>query len=255
MLKKDRQLFVAGNWKMNTTVEEGVNLASELVKKYKNEKNIRLAIAVPFTHLSDVGKVVKGTSIELAAQNMNENEKGAFTGEISASMLKGLDVKLVIIGHSERRHIFNESNETIAKKVKAVLSNGFECVLCVGETKEERESGNLERVLNEQISTALFELSKEELSKVIIAYEPVWAIGTGLTASKEDAEDVHRYIRTLIEKHFDKNVAEKIIIQYGGSVNGMNSRDLMTEKDVDGALVGGASLTAEKFSAIIDSLN
>ena len=239
---------------MNTTVSEGVALVNELLSTYKNYTKARLAVAVPFTHLSEIGKLVKGTSIELAAQNMNENEKGAFTGEISAAMLKELGVKLVIIGHSERRHIFGETDETIAKKVKAVLNNGFECILCVGETKEERESGNLEKVIERQTMSALGQLSKDEMKRVIIAYEPVWAIGTGLTASKEDAESVHKYIRTLIEKQFGKDTAEALVIQYGGSVNGDNASELLSMEDIDGALVGGASLTYNKFSAIIDKV-
>lgn len=249
-----RKKFIAGNWKMNTTVSEGKALVDELLKTYKNEKKVRLAVAVPFTHISEIGKLINGTSIELAAQNMNENEKGAFTGEISASMLKELGVRLVIIGHSERRHIFGESDETIAKKVKAVLNNGFECILCVGETKEERESGNLENVISRQVLSALSSLSKEEMKNVIIAYEPVWAIGTGLTASKDDAEAVHKYIRNLIEKQFGKDISEGLIIQYGGSVNGDNASELLSMPNIDGALVGGASLTYNKFSAIIDKV-
>lgn len=239
---------------MNTTVSEGVALVNELLSTYKNYTKVRLAVAVPFTHFSEIGKLVNGTSIELAAQNMNENEKGAFTGEISASMLKELGVKLIIIGHSERRHIFGETDETIAKKVKAVLNNGFECILCVGETKEERESGNLEKVIERQVMSALGQLSKDEMKRVIIAYEPVWAIGTGLTASKEDAESVHKYIRLLVEKQFGKDTAEALVIQYGGSVNGDNAAELLSMEDIDGALVGGASLTYNKFSAIIDKV-
>lgn len=249
-----KKIFIAGNWKMNTTVGEGVALVNELLATYKNYSKARLAVAVPFTHLSEIGKLVNGTSIELAAQNMNENEKGAFTGEISAAMLKELGVKLVIIGHSERRHIFGETDETIAKKVKAVLNNGFECILCVGETKEERESGNLEKVIERQTMSALGQLSKDEMKRVIIAYEPVWAIGTGLTASKEDAESVHKYIRSLVEKQFGKETAEALVIQYGGSVNGDNAAELLSMEDIDGALVGGASLTYNKFSAIIDKV-
>lgn len=249
-----RKIFIAGNWKMNTTVTEGKALVTELLSSYRNEKKVRLAVAVPFTHLSDIGRLINGTSIELAAQNMNENPKGAFTGEISAAMLKDLGVRLVIIGHSERRHIFGESDETIAKKVKAVLDNGFECILCVGETREERESGNLESVIKRQTLSALSGLTKDEVKKVIIAYEPVWAIGTGLTASKEDAESVHKYIRSLIEKEFGGEVADGLIIQYGGSVNGDNAKELLSMENIDGALVGGASLTKDKFSAIIDKI-
>lgn len=253
-MNKSRKLFVAGNWKMNTSVKEGVSLAKELVQKYGKEDKVRLAIAVPFTHLSDVGKVVSGSKIELAAQNMNENEKGAFTGEISAVMLRDLGVKLVIIGHSERRHIYGESDERIALKVKAVLNAGFECILCVGETKDERESGKLEGVLKRQIESALSPLSKDEMKRVIIAYEPVWAIGTGLTASKEDAENAHKFIRKTVENLFDKSVSDSLIIQYGGSVNGGNSASLMSADNIDGALVGGASLSSDKFGAIIDSV-
>ena len=253
-MKNNRELFIAGNWKMNTSVTEGVKLAEGLTEKYGNIKGVRLAVAVPFTHISDVGKVIKGTSIELAAQNMNENEKGAFTGEISALMLKDLGVKLVIIGHSERRHIYGESNETIALKVKAVLNAGFECILCIGETREERESGMLEKVLKLQVESALCGLSTDEIKRVIIAYEPVWAIGTGLTASKEDAENAHKFIRKTVSDIFDESVAQKIIIQYGGSVNASNSASLLSAENIDGALVGGASLSVEKFSGIIDSV-
>lgn len=253
-MTKTRQLFVAGNWKMNTSVSEGVKLAEGLVQKYGKVKGIRLAVAVPFTHLSDVGKVVNGTSIQLAAQNMNENEKGAFTGEVSAMMLKDLGVKLVIIGHSERRHIYGESDNTVALKTKAVLNAGFECILCVGETKDEREAGRLESVLKRQVESALSSLCENEMKRVIIAYEPVWAIGTGLTASKEDAENAHRFIRKTVENIFGKKVADDLIIQYGGSVNGSNSASLLSAENIDGALVGGASLSVEKFSAIIDSV-
>lgn len=247
-----RQKFIAGNWKMNTSVNEGLKLAKDLTKTFGNVRSFRIAIAPPFTHLSEISKVVKGSSIELAAQNMNENESGAFTGEVSATMLKDCGVKLVIIGHSERRHIFNESDETIAKKVKAVLNAGFECILCVGETKEERESEMLEKVLSRQLTSALKGLSDKEMSKVIIAYEPVWAIGTGLTATPIDAENAHKYIRSVIEKTFNKKVADDVIIQYGGSVKGENVVELLSQKDIDGALVGGASLTFDKFSSILN---
>lgn len=245
-----RRAFIAGNWKMNKTATEGVELAKELVEAVAG-CNARVLVAPPFTTIPAVKEVVAGTNILLGAQNMSDNESGAHTGEVSPLMLKDLGVDVVILGHSERRAIYGENDAFINRKVKLALTHGFEVILCVGETLEEREAGEAEAVCKTQLLGGLEGLSKEDLEKVTIAYEPVWAIGTGKTATPEDADAIHAYIREEVEKLFDKDAADKVIIQYGGSVKPGNVKDLMAKENIDGALVGGASLKSELFVPIV----
>ncbi len=235
---------------MNKTVPEAVSLAKELLEagSFKN----KVLIAPPFTALSEVAKVVKGTDLLLGAQNMASEESGAHTGEISVLMLKDLDVDAVILGHSERRHIYGETDELINTKVKLALKHDLEVILCVGETLDEREAGKAADIVKDQLVNGLNGVSAEDLSGVVIAYEPVWAIGTGKTATPDDAEAVHKVIRAEIERLYGGDAAEKMIIQYGGSVKPGNVKDLMSMEDIDGALVGGAALKAETFVPIMD---
>lgn len=236
---------------MNLTPSEGAKLAGELAKAVKGTSH-KVMIAPTFVSLPAVVAAVKGSKIIVAAQNMNDHESGAFTGEVSAKQLLDLGVRTVILGHSERRHIYGESNELINRKVLFALQNGMDVDLCVGETLDERESGNLEKVLSDQITIGLSGVSKEQMKHITIAYEPVWAIGTGKTATPEDADNAHAYIRQLVAKCYDDAVAEELIIQYGGSVKASNVKALMAKKNIDGALVGGASLSVEQFLPIIN---
>ncbi len=245
-----RKPFIAGNWKMNNTVSESVKLAKELLEggSFKN----KVLIAPPFTSLSEVSKVLKGTDLLLGAQNMASVESGAHTGEISVLMLKDLNVDAVILGHSERRHIYGETDELINAKVKLALHHGLDVILCVGETLEERESGKAQAVVKEQLVRGLKEVSASEMNSVVVAYEPVWAIGTGKTASPEDAQAIHRVIRDEIKAIYGEKTASEVIIQYGGSVKPGNVAELMAQEDIDGALVGGAALKSETFIPIMD---
>ena len=246
-----RQLYIAGNWKMNLVPSQAAKYASELAAAAKDAK-VKVMIAPTFVCLPAVVEAVKGSNIIVAAQNVNDHEKGAYTGEISCDMLKDIGVKTVILGHSERRQYYGETNEFINKKVLFALQNGMDIDLCVGETLEEREGGRLEQVLADQINIGLDGVTEEQMAHVTIAYEPVWAIGTGKTATPADANSAHEYIRGLIAKKFGKAVAEKQIIQYGGSVKPSNVKELMACEHIDGALVGGASLTLEQFLPIIN---
>ena len=244
-----REYFIAGNWKMHKTRTESAELAKALVKSLKNGKHKYLA-APAFTALETVGEILKGSNILLGAQNCAAEEQGAHTGEVSVLQLKDLGVRVIILGHSERRHTYKEDDELINRKVKLALKNGFEVILCIGETLEEREKGKVEAVCKNQIVKGLAGVTPEELSKVTLAYEPVWAIGTGKTATPEDAEAVHKFVRAVIEKLYGSQAAKQIIIQYGGSVKAENAVQLMAMEDIDGALVGGASLKAETFVPI-----
>ena len=246
-----RQLYIAGNWKMNLVPSQAAKYASELAAATKDAK-VKVMIAPTFVCLPAVVEAVKGSKVIVAAQNVNDHEKGAYTGEISCAMLKDIGVNTVILGHSERRQYYGETNEFINKKVLFALESGMDIDLCVGETLEEREGGRLEKVLADQINIGLEGVTEEQMAHVTIAYEPVWAIGTGKTATPEDANAAHAYIRSLIEKKFSKAVAEKQIIQYGGSVKPSNVKELMACEHIDGALVGGASLTLEQFLPIIN---
>ncbi len=249
-----RRKVIAGNWKMNNDLTETQNLISKLTSALSSEKiNCDIIICPPFTSLSEANSLVKGTAIKLGAQNMNENDSGAFTGEISAQMLKSVGCEYVILGHSERRAIYKESDELINKKIKKALEKGLKPIFCVGETLEEREKDITKDVIKRQIIKGLEQISKDELAKIIIAYEPVWAIGTGKTATPEQAEEVHEFIRDLIEVEYGDDSAENLIIQYGGSVKPDNAKELLHQKDIDGALVGGACLKSDSFMGIIKS--
>ena len=246
-----RKLYIAGNWKMNLVPSEAAKYAKELAAATKDAK-VKIMIAPTAVCLPAVAEAVKGSKVIVAAQNVNDHEKGAYTGEISCAMLKDIGVTNVILGHSERRQYYGETNEFINKKVLFALANGMDIDLCVGETLEEREGGKLEKVLADQINIGLDGVTPEQMAHVTIAYEPVWAIGTGKTATPEDANSAHAYIRGLIEKKFGKTVAENQIIQYGGSVKPSNVKELMACEHIDGALVGGASLTLDQFLPIIN---
>ena len=221
------------------------------VKDKVNNDNVEAVICAPFTLLKDLKEATKGTNIKIGAQNMHFEEKGAFTGEISPLMLKELDMDYVVIGHSERRQYFNETNETVNKKVLKALEVGIDPILCVGETLEEREAGNTKDVCKVQVEKALENVSKEDLAKVVIAYEPVWAIGTGKTATSEDANDVIAYIREVVANLY-KELANEVRIQYGGSVKPSNVAEIMNQSDIDGALVGGASLEANDYVKLVN---
>ena len=247
-MDKERKLIIAGNWKMNKTVAESLDLANGLVRELKEVKEVDIAICPPFTALSEVSKAVIDSNIRLGAQNMSQNGYGAHTGEIAAGMLKEFSTKYVILGHSERREYQRESDELIAAKAKAAHEAGLKPIVCVGEQLEERESGNTENVVGTQVRGSLAGLTTEEMLGTVIAYEPVWAIGTGKTATAEQAQEVHAFIRNLLADLFDADTAKAVRIQYGGSVKPDNARELMSQPDVDGALVGGASLDVRVFS-------
>ncbi|WP_304221571.1 triose-phosphate isomerase [Gracilinema caldarium] len=244
-----RNYFIAGNWKMHKTRQEAVELATALVAQLKDGKH-KYLVAPSFTALETVGKIVAGTNIMLGAQNMAAEEQGAHTGEVSVLQLKDLGVQAVILGHSERRHLYKEDDELINKKVRLALKHGLEVILCVGELLEEREAGKAEAVCETQTVKGLEGVSAEELKRVTIAYEPVWAIGTGKTATPEDADAIHAYIRKVIGKLYGEGAAKAMCIQYGGSVKPENASQLMAKENIDGALVGGAALKAETFVPI-----
>src|SRR5215813_1044591 len=250
-MNKERKLIVAGNWKMNKTVAEALELVRELKNELVNIKEVDIVVCPPFTALSEVAQAIRGSNIQLGAQNMSEHGAGAYTGEIAADMLKELAVRYVILGHSERRQHQNESDELISKKAQTAHAASLKPIVCVGETLAEREGAQTEKVLERQVRGSLAGLTKEQLPETIIAYEPVWAIGTGKTATTEQAQEAHAFIRRLLATMFDETVARKTRIQYGGSVKPSNARELMSQPDVDGALVGGASLEARSFADII----
>jgi triosephosphate isomerase len=250
-MNKERKLIIAGNWKMNKTVAEALTLVNDLKREVVNVKEVDIVVAPPFTALSEVSKVILDSNIRLAAQNMSEHNYGAFTGEVCAGMLKEFSVRFVILGHSERRQYQKESSALIAKKALAVHAASLKPIICVGETLAEREGGKMEKVLETQLQGSLAGLTKEQAVETVIAYEPVWAIGTGKTATTQQAQDTHAFIRSVLVKLFDKGTARKIRIQYGGSVKPGNAKELMSQPDVDGALVGGAALEARSFADII----
>jgi len=245
----NRSLYIAGNWKMHKTRAEAAELAQALVNELKDGKHEYL-VAPSFTCLETVSAIVEGTNIRLGAQNCACDEQGAHTGEVSVLQLKDLGVQTIILGHSERRHIYKEDDALINKKVKLALKHGFEVILCIGELLEEREAGKVEEVCERQTVKGLEGVSASELGNVVIAYEPVWAIGTGKTATPQDAEAVHAFVRRVIACLYGEAAAEKIIIQYGGSVKPENTAQLMAMENIDGALVGGASLKADTFIPI-----
>lgn len=249
-----RKKVVAGNWKMNNDLSQSVNLISEIKNAAAGkELNAEVIICPPFTSLETASALVKDTNVKLGAQNMYFEENGAFTGEISASMLKSVGCEYVILGHSERRAIFGESDEVINRKIKKALSAGLKPIFCIGETLEERESGVTNKIIERQVRNGLIGISSEELKSIIVAYEPVWAIGTGKTATPEQAQEVHKFIRNLVKELYSANSAENLTIQYGGSVKADNAKSLLSQPDIDGALVGGACLKADSFFEIIKS--
>jgi len=250
-MNKERKLIIAGNWKMNKTVAEALALVNSLKLELANIREVDIVICPPFTALDAVSKVVLDSNLRLGAQNMSAQNFGAFTGEICAGMLKEFSVRYVILGHSERRQYQRETDAVVAKKAAAVHAASLKPIVCVGETLAEREGNQTEAVLETQVRGSLAGLTKEQMVETIIAYEPVWAIGTGKTATTQQAQDAHAFIRAVLVKIFDESVAKKVRIQYGGSVKPSNARELMSQPDVDGALVGGASLEARSFADII----
>lgn len=246
-----RRKIIAGNWKMNNDLNATQNLISNLAKSLNNSENCDIIICPPFTSLSKANSQIKNTAIKLGAQNMYFENEGAYTGEISAQMLKSVGCEFVILGHSERRAIFNESDSLINKKIKKAISSGLKPIFCVGESLEQREKGVTKDIIKTQVTEGLKDISTEEIKTLIIAYEPVWAIGTGKNATPEQAQEVHEFIRSLIKEKYSDGAAENMIIQYGGSVKPDNAKDLLSQQDIDGALVGGASLKADSFLGII----
>lgn len=249
-----RTPIVASNWKMNKTSQEAGKLASSLKDKLDKIDKVKIVLCPPFTALSTVYPVIKDSNIELGAQDMHWEEKGAFTGEISAQMLLTLGCKFVILGHSERRSYFNEDNWLINKKVKSAIQSGLIPIICVGEKLEEKEKGITEKVVEDHTRGAYQDLSKVDALKTVVAYEPVWAIGTGKTATPKQANEVHIFIRKLLAKMYDKEVADKVNILYGGSVKPENSGELFAQSDIDGGLIGGASLNVDSFEKIVKSV-
>jgi triosephosphate isomerase (TIM) len=246
-----RKKFIAGNWKMNTTIEEAVALAKDVVKTMGSTSDVDIAICPPYTSLYAVSEVLKGSTVKLGAQDVHWEAKGAFTGKVSCAMLKSVGVTYVIIGHSEQRTYFHETNETVNKKVKATLAAGLLPIICVGETLEERKSGKMDAVIESHTVGAFAGISAEDALKCTIAYEPVWAIGTGETATPQQANEAHIFIRKLLTKIYGTSTAEQIRIQYGGSMKADNAKSLLGQSDVDGGLIGGASLKAADFAGIV----
>jgi len=250
-MEKERKLIIAGNWKMNKTVAEALDLVQDLVREVQQVKEVDVVICPAFTALGEVSKKVIETNIRLGAQNMSEQAAGAHTGEIAAEMLKEFLVRYVILGHSERRQYQEETDSLISKKALAAHAASIKPIVCVGETLEQRDSGVTNDVVGSQVKGSLAGLTSSQMLETIIAYEPVWAIGTGKTASSEQAQEVHHFIRGVLSDLHGDEVARQVRIQYGGSVKPGNARELMSQPDIDGALVGGASLDAKSFSEII----
>lgn len=251
-----RSKIVAGNWKMNNDVAASKALANGLVEGLKGKalENTRVVVAPTYVNLTSVNEVVEGSVVEVAAQNMHQAKSGAYTGEISAEMLTSIGLKSVILGHSERREYFGESDALLAEKVNAALANDLEVIFCFGEVLEDRKSGNHFSVVESQISNAIFHLEASAWSKIVLAYEPVWAIGTGETASAEQAQEMHAFIRKIVADKYDASVAEEVSILYGGSCKPGNAKEIFSKEDVDGGLIGGAALQAADFIAIIEAI-
>jgi triosephosphate isomerase len=246
-----RKKFIAGNWKMFTTAITGELLANAIVKGVGNDTRVTVAVCPPFPYLTRIGEALKGSVVALGAQNMYPEKEGAFTGEVSPAMLVDVGCKYVIIGHSERRHKLGESDAFINRKVHAALAAGLHVILCIGETLQEREANQTEKVLDTQVTQGLAGLSANNMAKLVLAYEPVWAIGTGKNATPQQAQEAHAFVRKRVGELVGAGVAEDLIIQYGGSAKPENVATLLHQPDVDGALVGGASLVVEQFLAII----
>ncbi|MFO7656543.1 MAG: triose-phosphate isomerase [Bacteroidales bacterium] len=245
-----RKKIVAGNWKMNNTLQEGIQLAKDVCKN-TIPAGVKVILGTPFIHLTDVVKVVGGTPVSVAAQNCADKSGGAYTGEVSAAMIKSVGAEYVILGHSERRAYYGETNAILAEKVKLVLENELLPIFCIGEVLEERESGVLFDVIKKQLEEGLFFLSAEQFKKVVIAYEPVWAIGTGKVATSQQAQEMHAYIRKQVAAKYGNAVADDTTILYGGSCKASNAGELFANADVDGGLIGGASLNADEFLGIV----
>ena len=247
-----RKKIVAGNWKMNKNLQEGVALAKELTEVVKNP-NCGVIICTPFIHLASVAEIVKDSAIELGAENCADKEKGAYTGEVSAEMVKSTGAQWVILGHSERREYYNETPEILKEKVQLALANGLKVLFCIGETLEEREANKQNEVVKAELAGSVFNLSAEEWKNIVIAYEPIWAIGTGKTATAEQAEEIHAYIRSCVAEVYGQEVADDTTILYGGSCKASNAPELFAKPDIDGGLIGGASLKAADFKGSIDA--
>jgi len=246
-----RKKVIAGNWKMNKDLNESQDLVSKIINGLGNDAKCNVIVCPPFTSLNEVSSLIKTTHVKLGAQNLSFEDSGAFTGEISAAMLKSVGCEYVIVGHSERRNIFGEPDEIINKKIKKALEHSLKPIFCVGELLEQREAGTTMEVVKSQILNGLKDITPEQLPEIIVAYEPVWAIGTGKTATPEQAQEVHAAIRELIVENFSEDVADSLVIQYGGSVKPENAGELLSKNDIDGALVGGACLKADSFLGII----
>ena len=244
--------IVAGNWKMNNDKSQTKSLLNKL-NSYKIPDDVRIIVAPSYTQLDQSIQILKGTKISVAAQNMNAASSGAFTGEVSAEMLKGIGVNSVIIGHSERRSLFHESDEILNKKVKSAIESNMETIFCFGEELDDRNSGLHFKIIKKQLSNTLFNLTESDWKKIILAYEPVWAIGTGETASPSQAQEMHAHIRKLISNRYDEKLANNVSILYGGSVKPNNVKEIFKGTDVDGGLIGGASLNADDFMAIVNA--
>ena len=249
-----RRKIIAGNWKMNKTVVDGQALAREIKKVVGKTTDPVVLVCPPFTALTEVAMVLKDSEIQIGGQNMHEADSGAFTGEISAEMLLTSGCTYVILGHSERRALFSETDKLVNAKTIKALAAGLVPIVCVGETLEQRESGAMEKVIEEQISGSLDSLSESDMKKTVIAYEPVWAIGTGKVATPEQAEEVHVFIRRLLARSFSEEAANEVTILYGGSVKASNAEGLFEKENIDGALIGGASLKADEFTAIVKAM-
>ena len=249
-----RKKIVAGNWKMNMNLQDGIALAKELNETLTAEKpNCGVIICTPFIHLASIAQFLNQDVIGLGAENCADKEKGAYTGEVSAEMVKSTGAQYVIIGHSERRGYYNETPEILKEKVLLALKNGLKVIFCIGEVKEEREAGKQNEVVKAQLEGSVFNLTAEEWKNITLAYEPVWAIGTGLTATPAQAQEMHAYLRSLVAAQYGQAVADDTTILYGGSCNDKNAAELFANPDVDGGLIGGAALVAEKFLAIINA--
>ncbi|MDD6150778.1 MAG: triose-phosphate isomerase [Bacteroidales bacterium] len=249
-----RKKIVAGNWKMNTTVPEGVSLAREVVAKAGEvPSDVKLIVAVPATHLVSVAAVLEGSAVELSAENCADHEKGAYTGEISAAMIASTGATYTILGHSERRQYYGETDEKLVEKARIAFANSLKVILCVGENLEEREAGKHFEVCESQIENVLFKFSAEQMKDFVIAYEPVWAIGTGKTATAAQAEEIHAFIRKTIAGRFGAEIAADMTILYGGSCKPSNAPELFAQEDIDGGLIGGAALKADDFIGIAKS--
>lgn len=248
-----RKKVIAGNWKMNKNLAEATQFVDEVVGKVPQSEQVAAIVCAPFPYLAQLVEKTKGTSVKISAQNMHYADNGAFTGEVSPVMLKDLGVTHVVLGHSERREYFAETDETVNKKVHAAFNNDLTPIVCVGETLAQREANETKVLVENQVKKALANLSAEKIAETIIAYEPIWAIGTGKTASSEEANEVCTHIRNVVKEITSETIAEKIIIQYGGSVKPANIDELLAQSDIDGALVGGASLEAESFLQLVEA--